>query len=240
MWRSCLKAAQQSEGLSLNTTIMSAEVLYEFLDAQEETPLNFHQLAVYICLLAEVEASSTKTSPSEDGLDSSSNRGQPLQDEAHLADAPRPDVSRPEDHVRPDAVRANMADGVTDVDDGSAMAAAKSQSSSAPTGARLLEHHRQVLAEEARTRRHYWLSSSLVMVLAQLMVMIAVYASVLQPACSVYSWSHGTGLIITPQKSHRFSHIFRTCHAHARSPCCVHGRSAFYHTQTCRTSDEKL
>ena len=52
-------------------------------------------------------------------------------------------------------------------------------------------------------------------------------------------WSHGTGLIITPQKPHRFSHIFRTCHAHAQSPCCVHGRSAFYDTQTCRTSDEK-
>ena len=55
----------------------------------------------------------------------------------------------------------------------------------------------------------------------------------------VNTWSHGIGLIITPQKPHRFSHIFRTCHAHARSPCCVHGRSAFYHTQTCKTSDEK-
>ena len=39
---------------------------------------------------------------------------------------------------------------------------------------------------------------------------------------SVKYWSHGTGLIITPQKSHRFSQTFRTCHAHARSPCCVH------------------
>ena len=30
-----------------------------------------------------------------------------------------------------------------------------------------------------------------------------------------------TGLIITSQKSqHRFSHIFRICHAHARSSCC--------------------
>ena len=59
-------------------------------------------------------------------------------------------------------------------------------------------------------------------------------------ASEVKAWSHGTGLIITPQeKSHRFSHIFRTCHAHARSPCCVHGRDAVYHTQTCRTSDEK-
>ena len=56
---------------------------------------------------------------------------------------------------------------------------------------------------------------------------------------SVLPWSHGIGLIITPQKSHRFSHIFRTCHAHARPPCCIHGRDTLYHTQTCRTSDEK-
>ena len=54
-----------------------------------------------------------------------------------------------------------------------------------------------------------------------------------------YSWSHGTGLSITPQKSQRFSHIFRTCHAHARSPCCIHGRNALYHTQTCNTNDKK-
>ena len=55
----------------------------------------------------------------------------------------------------------------------------------------------------------------------------------------VETWSHGTGLIITPQKSHRFSYIFRTCHAHARSPCCIHGRNALYHTQTYTTIDEK-
>ena len=55
---------------------------------------------------------------------------------------------------------------------------------------------------------------------------------------NVDDWSHGIGLIITSQKSHRFSHIFRTCHAHARPPCCIHGRDTLYHTQTCRTTDE--
>ena len=34
--------------------------------------------------------------------------------------------------------------------------------------------------------------------------------------CLVLDWSHGTGLIITPQKSHTFTHFSPTCHTHAR------------------------
>ena len=32
-------------------------------------------------------------------------------------------------------------------------------------------------------------------------------------------WSHGTGLIITPQKSHTFTHFSHMSYTHARSPC---------------------
>ena len=35
----------------------------------------------------------------------------------------------------------------------------------------------------------------------------------------VMNWSHGTGLIITPQKSHTFTHFSPICHTHARPPC---------------------
>ena len=58
---------------------------------------------------------------------------------------------------------------------------------------------------------------------------------------TVFPWSHGTGLISTPQKPHRFSHIFRriVMHMHGIILLHTHPHNALYHTQTCTTIEEK-
>ena len=41
--------------------------------------------------------------------------------------------------------------------------------------------------------------------------------------------------IKNPTEFHTF-YVGLSCHVEGGSPCCVHGRNALYHTQTCRTS----
>ena len=54
----------------------------------------------------------------------------------------------------------------------------------------------------------------------------------------VNAWSHGTGLIITSQLSHRFSHM--SCTSCTITMLHTHPHSALYYTQTCSTSDDGL